>query len=544
MVNAQFLQDLQSDDRIHAIQELGQPVVQANQVGRATAGIAVVAAIAGCVFAQSLPRPLTTMLLLCGVGAPLAQLARLRDLDRNRAIAAIDATNEAAMASLGERLQATQGLERTMQIAENYRKLALVVARQPKVLQKGLVEEFGLTHLLGSRVEPPQTLPPIASMPSAPTHNVATQDGIRNIGEDGAGMPTFLEEQDRQRAIADPWPHAPERNLAREIASLSPADLVNLLIVAKPGSGKSMFLSDLQDEAIANGRQVLTIDGKACQSLDKSSLKYIRCNRPERVFDALPAIRGLIVEMYARQDRDEKGAGITLIVDEWNSLLEVASIFDQQQKADAIKGEKPISLKDELMSCLKLIVLQGRSEGIQVVITSHSPNVEDIGLNTGNQTAFSSMALSRNGNHESIQSMLNKKGVLSDGNKAKLGNQFAVLSAYAERVPLVLTTLHPTGFYRLPAMQVEDLMNDVGVSDMSSPSVDRATAAARLMSLRDWLKDNQDASLVLIAQQWMTISNCSTSEAAEQVGILAQLCSVSDENFEKTVEMFLAREEG
>ena len=541
MVSASFLQNLQSDDRIHAIQELGQPVVQANYYGRAAAGAAVVAAIAGCIFAQSLPRPLSTMLLLCGVGAPLAQFARLKSDDRNRAIAAIDATNDAAMAALGERLQAAQGLERTTQTAENYRKLALLVARQPAVLQEGLVDEFGLSHLLGHRMQPP-ALPPTSTEAPVNLPTPAQQDGIRRISPDGDGIPTFLEEQDRQRALSDPWPQAPERDIAGEIAALSPADLVNLLVVAKPGSGKSMFLSDLQDAAIANGRQVLTIDGKACQDLNKSSLKYIRCNRPERVFDAAPALRGLTSEMYARQDRDEKGRGITLIIDEWNALLEVASIFDQQQKAEAAKGEKVPSLKEELMSTLKLIILQGRSEGIQVVLTSHSPNVEDIGLNTGNQTAFSFLALSRNGNHESIQGMLNKKGLLSDDNKTRFGNQFATLQAYAEGVPLALTTFYPAGFYRLPAMTTEDLMEDIGISDTDQSSVDRATAAASLMTLRDWFRANPDAPTIAIAQQWTQISGCTAAEAAEQVQVLQSLCSGSDEHFARSIELFLGRE--
>lgn len=546
MVNAQFLQNLQADDRIHAIQELGQPVVRANQLGRAASGLAVAMAVGGCIFAQALPKSVTTALLLCGIGAPVAQYLRLKDLDRNRAIAAIDATNDAAMAALGERLQATQGLERTTQQAENYRKLALLVARQPAVLQEGLVQEFGLSHLLAHRLQsPPMAIAPAVDIPQMPS--TVSADGIRRIGVDGSGIPSFIEEQARQQAKADPWPAAPTRDIADEIAALSPADLANLLIVAKPGSGKSMFLSVLQDAAIANGRQVLTIDGKACKELDKQNLKYIRCNRPERVTKAAIALDSLMKEMYARQDREEKGPGITLIVDEWNALLEVASIFDQQQKAEAARGEKPPSLVDELKSALKLISLQGRSEGIQVIITSHSPNVEDLGMNTGNQTAFSFMAMSRNGNHESIQSMLNKKGLLSDDNKSRLQNQFATLQAYAEGIPLVLTTFYPMGFYRLPPMRTEsteELMKGIGVSDVNESSFDRATAAANLYALRDWQKMNLKATLAQIAQQWMKLSNCSAQEAVKQAQLLSELCSGTDEHFEKSIEMYLGRENG
>lgn len=542
MVSADFLRGLANDDRVHAIQELGQPVVEANRIGRIAAGFSVGCALAGCIFTGSLPKPVVTLLLLCGVGASAQQYARLKDLNRNQAIAAIDATNESAMAALGERLQAAQGLERTAQQAENYRKLALLIARQPAVFQPGLADEFGITHLLGSRLQPQSPALP----PSPPqTATSLTSNGVRQIGVDGSGIPSFIEEQQRQQSMADPWPQAPTRDIAEEIAGLSFADLVNLLIVAKPGSGKSAFLSTLQDSAVNNGRQVLTIDGKSCSDLDKSSIKYIRCNRPERVESAGVALQGLLKEMYARQDRDEKGAGITLIVDEWNALLEVAAIFDQQQKAEAPRGEKPPSLVDELKSALKLISLQGRSEGIQVVLTSHSPNVEDLGMNTGNQTAFSFMALSRNGNHESIQGMLNKKGLLSEDQKSRLQSQFATLQNYAEGVPLVLTTFYPAGFYRLPSLvpvSTEELMEDVGVSDLQDSSVERAESAAFLYTLRDWLAENEGASLAAIAQQWIKISGCSAEEAVAQAALLEKLCTASDEVFEKSVEMYLSKE--
>lgn len=254
-----------------------------------------------------------------------------------------------------------------------------------------------------------------------------------------AGIPHQYSQQQptAQPQYFDPLPAY--RNLAIEIVHLDG----HMAIVSKTRSGKTSLLVRAIEEAIALEHQVYILDGKGDRRLQAiKGVTYAQVNTPDKVVNGFNILEIILDELAHRQsDPGRKQQPITLFIDEYNLIL------------DSCRDTQPTARKGEEVALLfarktKRVVLQGAAEKMYLIASNHTSRVEDWLWNTGVLDSLSFMALGRNGAFESLEDLLKYQ---ITGKRAK---EFrAELDAYYKMTiaePLVLTTLAPAGFFRLP----------------------------------------------------------------------------------------------
>lgn len=255
-----------------------------------------------------------------------------------------------------------------------------------------------------------------------------------------AGMPP----QNPQQQLAAPQqpsdPLPPYRNLAAEIAKLDG----HVAMVSKTRSGKTSLLVRAIEEAIALEHEVYILDGKGDRRLQAvKGAKYVQVNTPDKVINAFKVLEAILGELeYRQEDPGKKRQPISLFTDEYNLILDGC----RDTEATLKKGEE-VALN--FARRCKRILLQGAAEKVYLRATSHTSRVADWLWNTGVLDSVSFLALGRNGAYESIEDLLRFQfsGARSKEFRDALDYYYR-LPAIAE--PLVLTTLAPAGFYRLP----------------------------------------------------------------------------------------------
>jgi hypothetical protein len=274
-------------------------------------------------------------------------------------------------------------------------------------------------------------------------HQIATEAAYYKQQVNSQFFPSPTQQQpaeipmgEAQQQQHDPLP--PYRNLATEIVKLDG----HVALVSKTRSGKTTLLVKAIEESLLAGHRVLVLDGKGDKRLKSlAGIKYVQVNLPERVPNAFGALDEILDELTDRQEvPGQKHQTISVFADEYNLILDACR--------DTSMGRKGEEVAKAFARRCKRILLQGAAEKIYLRATAHTSRVEDWLWNTGVLDSLSFLALGRNGAFESLEDLLKYQ---ISGRRAK---EFRVqLDAFYELAiaePIVLTTLAPAGFYRLP----------------------------------------------------------------------------------------------
>lgn len=244
-----------------------------------------------------------------------------------------------------------------------------------------------------------------------------------------------------QGAAGEASPLPPSRDVAGEIAA---AD-AHSCIVAKTRSGKTTLMIEGIRRDLAQGRQVLLIDGKGDRRLQQlQGVTYLQVNRPERVPKLMALLDGVLQQLAARQD-GAQGQQLAIWIDEHNLVRASAATYAKLAKR--AKDEAGGEVEADYLMGVERVLLQGASAGIYARLSSHTSRCSDLGFNSGVLDSVSFIALGRKGANESIDDLLLYQ--FKGRTKKALEQQAEQLTAAAGMlgdVPLILTTMHPRGF--------------------------------------------------------------------------------------------------
>ncbi|MGI0489359.1 hypothetical protein ACN4EK_28425 [Pantanalinema rosaneae CENA516] len=272
-------------------------------------------------------------------------------------------------------------------------------------------------------------------------------------------------------------PLPPHRNLATEMVQLDG----HVAMVSKTRSGKTTLLVRAIEESLAAGHQVLVLDGKGDKRLKAiPGIQYVHVNIPERVPNAFAALDEILDELTDRQEvPGQPHPTISVLIDEYNLILDACR--------DTGTGKKGEEVAKAFARRSKRILLQGAAEKVYLRATAHTSRVEDWGWNTGVLDSLSFLALGRNGALESLEDLL--KYQITGKRAREFRVQLDALYELTIAEPIVLTTLAPAGFYRLPFY---------GHSPESPPNPSRihseSNSDARTMLERCWQQDLSESN--------------------------------------------------
>lgn len=238
----------------------------------------------------------------------------------------------------------------------------------------------------------------------------------------------------------EPTDLPPIRDLAKEIIALNGS----VLLVAKPQSGKTTLLAEVIKEGVRLTQHITVIDGKGNYHLKNAgATSYYLANTPESALKVLHVVRALLKTLATRQALEMNGhtefTQINFVIDEINFVRR------------ALKEARYLEEAGELDMAIGRLLLQGASVKIYLIVTSHSSRLANFGLDGGEADALSFVALGRARAYESIDDLI--KYQMEGRKRQTYLERLDQVSSHKFPETLVLSTIAPLGFFRLPLVE-------------------------------------------------------------------------------------------
>lgn len=469
-----------SPPQIFALEEQTlRPVVTAKHLTLASVGaMAVIGTFAPVVF--NMPKPIATAMHLLGLGNAIALSAMTyKSPTQEKILKAIEDTHlDQFKSGMQHRVAFNEVL--TQQSNELEVLAALLKLPDPYRTIKLIENGFGY-------------------MVQQPAIDVAANQ-LRSAD---IASPQFEQKTAEPIIFDDGTIEFPEEDLAMVLAEITthPAKASSTLIACPSGSGKSNLLRAALTaiHTVHNGNFDPYIfagkDGETYCGLEKTN-KYIYSGGTEYANETQNRIQAIA----EKRCRHFVGFPTICIWDEYNNTLGAAKMYDKLNKGSQVST---------LISGANYsVVTKGRSKICLNIMTSHSPQVKDIEMNTDIQQSLNIVILGR-GKYGAIKNVLsNKRAIIEDDDtRENLYEQFKAFYAKGDRDRvLALTNLNGdwrlvflprypdeqpelgTNTVKADDVQVQEEVSDRTVAE-SKPKAEPKIANDPYKAFLDWLDD-------------------------------------------------------
>ena len=350
---------------------------------------AIIGTITPIILTTQLPTPLKSISLLAGVGCSGAaavvsgnKIAR----KQNKFAKIIDTTQEDAVLS---RMESEIAYAKMLDDIYNNNRILDVVMQLPVDQQSYWLNYFGVSGLAAS------TIAVESRAVLEPAETVAYASSTGTIARSGAITKAYSQSPDL------PFP---EEDLALTLAqtTIDPDDSGSTLIACPRGTGKSTLLRTAISYAnsIHEGAIDFSVfagkDGENYCGLEDSDQDYLYSGSKQNVEETYSRLNAI-------EQRCEAFAGFptVTVLDEYNNTLAAAATYDSLERGRNYRKRIAATTYER--------VTKGRSKLVCDWITSHSPLVQDVDLNSQIQNSVYIVILARGSSYGTIEQALKNK---------------------------------------------------------------------------------------------------------------------------------------